>query len=135
MKLAMNCKKSVLILSLIILSDSLAVKVFDTSNDVTKFLGKESGLRLKLESNIVIKETTICFRFLNYKMLNDQILLQLGPFHIGTSLSKDNSLHSRTYYVQYWPENDDIVTTLGLLVADKKLGYKILINMMIKAVA
>ena len=122
----MEYTKAFLLLSLVFIDDSLSVKVFDTTNNIKTFLGTESGLRLENESLRSVNETTICFRFFNYKILNHQYLLQLGSFFIGTSLSKDNTLYSYGSEKYFWPENNDIVTTLYMTVTDKKLGFKIM---------
>ena len=115
------------LIQLIVTNNVLAVKGFDTSNDTKLF--QESSIGIQLTSphlSTIVNDTTICFRFFNYQILDHQYLFALGPFFVGTSLSKDNTLFSYGSNVFYWPENDDIVTTVYMEVADPKLGFRII---------
>ena len=111
----------------IVTNNVLAIKGYDTSNNISLFQDSSIGIQLTSQHlNTILNETTVCFRFFNYKILDHQYLFTLGSFFIGTSLSKDNTLFSYGSNVFYWPENDDIVTTLYMRVADSHRGYKII---------
>ena len=110
----------------IFIGNCFSIKVLDTANNLDISRGPQSGIRFKRDYNIQLNKTTVCFRFFNYRILSLQYLFKLGPFSIGTSYSKDNTLYSYGSSVYYWPENDDIVTTVYLMIEDKNSGFKII---------
>ena len=111
----------------IVTNNVLAIKGYDTSNNISLFQDSSIGIQPTSQHlNTIINETTVCFRFFNYKILDHQYLLTLGSFFIGTSLSKDKTLFSYGSNVFYWPEDDDIVTTLYMRVAHPQHGFRII---------
>ena len=111
----------------ILINNVLAIKVFDTTSDADLFRGSEIGISLKTKyPNNSVNDTTVCFTFFNYKILDHQYLFTFGSFFIGTSFSRDNSLFHYDSDTFYWPENDDIITILYTEVLDVERGFKII---------
>ena len=101
-----------------------SIKVYD-SNDGNIILQSNSGIQFKENLNKSLNISTVCFRFFNNRILEKQYLFQLGSFSIGVSISKDNTLYSYGSNMYFWPENDEIVTTLYMRVKHESQGYRI----------
>ena len=57
----------------LLFEDVLAVYVLDTTNNVNLFRRSEIGVGMKPKYfSTVVNETTVCFRFVNYKYLDHQ---------------------------------------------------------------
>ena len=115
------------IVQYLLFEDVLAVYVLDTTNDVNLFRRSEIGVGMKSKYfSTAVNETTVCFRFVNYKYLDHQYLFTLGSFFIGTSFTRYNSLFYYGNKIFYWPENEDIVTLLYIEVLDTQQGFRII---------
>ena len=115
------------IVQYLLFEDVLAVYVLDTTNDVNLFRRSEIGVGMKPKYfSTAVNETTVCFRFVNYKYLDHQYLFTLGSFFIGTSFTRYNSLFYYGNKIFYWPENEDFVTLLYMEVLDTQQGFRII---------
>ena len=115
------------IVQYLLIKNVFSIYVLETTKDAYLFQGSDTVISLKPEYfSGTVNETTICFRFFNYKLLDHQFLFRFGSFVIGTSLSKDHSLFNRDSKVYYWPENEDIITLLYVEVMDAELGFRII---------
>ena len=99
------------------------IEVFKTTEDFLGFLESGSAITINNPPNISLTESTTCFRFWNYFVATEQLLLSFrgGSLAVGTSWSKHNSLGM---YGVPWHENLDIVTGLFWRISDGKNGVQ-----------